>query len=71
MTLTPLLDLARELYYARLKDAWGAHWIVRDRWPASPEAWRAYPHHPIAEVDLCIAQARAALMWFEAQERAA
>jgi hypothetical protein len=64
-------DLARALYTARLQTAWGAHWIVRDRWPADAEAWREYPHAPSAEVDLAIAQARAAFAWFADAEHSA
>ena len=65
VSLTPLLDLSRVLYEARLKEAWGPHWAHRDVWPKDAEAWRAYPHNPIAEVDLILAQAKAALAWME------
>jgi hypothetical protein len=59
--------LGRELYAARLQAAWGQHWTVKDRWPVDDEAWRAYAHFPIAEVDLVLVQARAALKWFAEQ----
>jgi hypothetical protein len=57
-------DLGRVLYVARMKEAWGEHWAVRDVWPPDDKAWRQYPHQPIAEVDLILVQARAALEWF-------
>jgi hypothetical protein len=62
-----LRSLGRALYYARLQTAWGAHWSAKDRWPADDEAWRAYSHAPIAEVDLCLAQAQAAFDWWNGE----
>jgi len=64
MSEADVRDLGREIYHARLKEAWGPHWVVRDRWPKDDAAWRQYPHQPAAEVDLCLVQARAALRWW-------
>lgn len=60
-------SLGRAMYLARIQAAWGAHWPMKDKWPADAEAWRAYPHHPAADVDLCLVQADAALKWWAEQ----
>lgn len=57
-------ELGRVIYVARLREAWGAHWPNKDRWPQDAEAWRQYPHQPAAEIDLTLVQAKAALAWF-------
>ena len=59
-----LRELGQVIYEARIKEAWGPNWINRPQWPADAEAWRAYPHNPIADVDLALASARAAFAWF-------
>lgn len=68
MNLDAERELGRVIFLARIKEAWGPHWPARDVWPKDAEAWRAYPHNPIAEVDLILAQARAALAWFGARD---
>lgn len=59
--------LGRVLYVARMKTLWGAHWTMKDVWPADDEAWREYPHHPIAAVDLILAEATAGVEWMAQQ----
>lgn len=59
-------DLGHVLYAARMRSAWGDNWKLRSQWPSSMAAWRAYPHNPVAEVDLILEQARAALSWMHA-----
>ena len=36
-----------------------------DKWPKDEAAWRQLPHHPIAEVELILFEARAALKWMK------
>lgn len=62
-----LRSLGKALYEARMRQAWGRNWQANSRWPADDQAWREYPHHPVAEVDLILVQARAALDWWAAQ----
>lgn len=52
-----LWPIAKTLHEARIALAWGARLVgVREPWPA----WSsAYPHNPIAFVDLALAQAEA------------
>ena len=57
-------EMGEVLYYARIKEAWGSHWPIRDKWPKDDEAWRAFPHAPAAEVELILVEAKAALKWF-------
>jgi hypothetical protein len=55
-----LWPLARALHEARRDMAWGN--TRREPWP---EFSTAYPHSPIAYVDLALAQAAAARRYFE------
>ena len=57
-------ELGRVIYVARLREAWGSYWTNKDRWPVDEAAWRQFPHHPAAEIELILVQARAALEWF-------
>lgn len=53
------LNLARSLHEARVALAWGKHNVgKREPWPKfeDPVVLRAYPHNPIAYVDLALAQ---------------
>jgi hypothetical protein len=60
-----LRRLGRAIYEARLKEAWGAWWVNRDVWPKDDRAWREFLHNPIAEVELILVQAKAAIKFFE------
>lgn len=60
-----LQGLARAIYVGRLREAWGQGWERRDVWPKDDKAWRAYPHNPIAEVDLALASAREAVRYID------
>lgn len=56
--------VAREIFYGMKIEAWGRAEGTRRAdamWPADEKAWRAYPHNPVAEVDLAFAAARAAI----------
>lgn len=53
--------LARVLYEARLREAWGSDWERRSLWP---KHWRGF--ESVAEIDLAFAQARAAWRAFPA-----
>jgi hypothetical protein len=54
--------LAHLLYHARKREAWG-HGNYTNTFPDldDAKAMRAYPHNPVAEVDLALAQAKAVL----------
>lgn len=64
-------ELGRVIYEARIKEAWGPSWTNRPQWPDGAESWRAYPHNPIADVDLALASARAVMVWLMEQEQVA
>ena len=55
-------ELASLLYHARKREAWG-HGNYTNTFPDidDAKAMRAYPHNPVAEVDLALAQAKAVL----------
>ena len=56
--------VARAIFYGMKVEAWGRAEGTRRAdavWPADEKAWRAYPHNPVAEVDLAFAGARAAI----------
>jgi hypothetical protein len=54
-----LWDLAGVIHEARIKLAWG-RLTSREPWPDGTDKYlRAYPHSPIAYVDLALASAKA------------
>lgn len=65
------IRVAKAIYEARLKRAWGSHWVHKNVWPdfADPKVMRAYPHNPIADVDLAFASAEAAINAILAETR--
>ena len=54
-------EVARVIYEARMAEAWGPTWVSRSKWPKDRRAWRDYTLNPIAEVHLCLVEAKAAL----------
>lgn len=58
-----VMDLARVMYTARIKEAWGPCWINRPQFPTTPKELRAYVHNPDAEMDLAIVMAKAAISY--------
>lgn len=63
-----LWKVARAIYEGRKRDAWGAGF--KNAFPDldDPKAMRAYPHNPVAEVELALASAREVLKLFSVQE---
>lgn len=59
--LPSLRELGEVIYVSRIKEAWGESYINRPKYPLTDEEWRAYPHNPIADVDLALASAKAVL----------
>lgn len=52
--------VARAAFEARIRAAWGqsADYVMeKTKWPQTEKEWRAYPHNPVAEVDLHLAAA--------------
>jgi hypothetical protein len=57
-------ELGRVLHEARIAKAWGPAMVgLREPWLdfTDPKVLRAYPHNPIAYVDLALAQASVVL----------
>lgn len=67
--MTPqLLKLAKTIHEAKIALCWGKDRVgVREPWPDfdDPSVVRAYPHNPIAYVDIALAQARAVMGNFQ------
>lgn len=59
-----VLHVAKAIHEARIGLCWGKNCVgVREPWPdfSDPVVKRAYPHSPIAYVDVSIAEAKAAI----------
>jgi hypothetical protein len=54
--------MAEAMHEARIKLAWGQAWEGRRLpWPRSAKDYRAYPHNPVADIDLHLAAADAVI----------
>ena len=63
---SPQERLAAVLHEARMKDCYG-HWttVSRFKWPQTREEWEHYQHNPDGRIAQAMAQAKAAMAYFE------
>ena len=62
--MTPVERVAKAAHEAKIRLCWGPQFVgKREPWPDfdDPAVKRAYPHSPIAYVDISLEQARAAI----------